>query len=254
MKDAVVHRSDELFTAIYEGEENTVARLLRAGVSAHAVDEDGETALHLAAVEDRSGIVRLLLAAGAEPNRGSGPDRRELPLCAAAAWGHTETVAALLSAGAEPDAREEFGSTALLWAAGNGHATTADALLSHGADATLTSGRGESPLVLAARGGSPATVRVLLEHGAGETERRAALAEARKWLDLDIAEELGAGLRRTYGEGHEVVTRQLMSEDGTATVTVELLRDGEPFAGQERQTGHRSIMALLEGGAGAPVE
>ncbi|MCM2390784.1 ankyrin repeat domain-containing protein [Streptomyces albipurpureus] len=254
MKDAVAQGTDELFTAIYEGEDDSVVRLLRAGVSAHAVDEEEETTLHLAAVQDLPGIVRLLLAAGADPNRGSGPDQGELPLCAAAVWGHTEAVRALLAAGARPDAREEFGGTALLWAAGNGHADTVDALLKQGADITLADARQECPLVLAARRGSPATVRVLLEHGTDETQRRAALDESRKWLDVDIAEELETGLLRTHGDGHESRTRRLAQQDGTGIVMVELLRDGEPFAGHERETGHRAIVALLEGELGQRAE
>ncbi|MER5828537.1 ankyrin repeat domain-containing protein, partial [Streptomyces mirabilis] len=83
-----------LFTAVHEGDEDAVVRLLRSGVSPDAVDEDGQTALYLAAVSDRPGVVRLLLVAGAAPDRLS--QGTDAPLCGAACGGHTEVVRALL--------------------------------------------------------------------------------------------------------------------------------------------------------------
>ncbi|MEK8142632.1 ankyrin repeat domain-containing protein [Streptomyces sp. M10(2022)] len=72
---------------------------MRSGASAESTDEESTTALYLAAVQDRPAVVRLLLAAGADPDRASGRDAADLPLCGAACGGHTEVVDALLSAG-----------------------------------------------------------------------------------------------------------------------------------------------------------
>lgn len=252
-----------LFEAVYDGDEDAVVRLLRAGVSADATDEDGQTPLYLAAVSDEVGIVRLLLAAGAEPDRGSGPDAGDLPLCGAAVGGHTEVVRALLAAGARPDLREAYGFTALRWTVTLGHAGTAEALLEYGADPDLPGpDGGEQPLVLAARRGSPSTVRALLRHGAGRGAQEAALAEARQWLERDVEQELCEGLLRTFkddgdgngdgngdGDRYEVVARRV-EEHGGVTVVVDLLRDGEPLAGNEQQTGHAAIATLLEGELG----
>ncbi|WP_329212135.1 ankyrin repeat domain-containing protein [Streptomyces sp. NBC_00683] len=250
-----------LFEALYDG-ENAVVRALRAGASAESSDTDGTTALYLASVEDLPGAVRLLLAAGADPNRASGPEAGDLPLCGAACGGHGEVVEALLAAGAEPDLREEFGFTALRWAVGLGHARIAETLLSHGADPGLPGPEGESPLVLAARRGSVHTVRTLLRHGAADLAR--ALEEARRCLRLDIERELRDALSALYGDGAgsggidggftTVVRRTPV--DGGVTVTVELRRDGEPFASQDRQTGHGAIATLLENELGlrAPFE
>ncbi|WP_141695704.1 ankyrin repeat domain-containing protein, partial [Streptomyces mutomycini] len=79
---------------------------------------------------------------------------------------------------------EEFGFTALRWAAGLGHARVAETLLAHGADPDLTSPQGEGPLVVASRRGSVNTVRALLRHGAGGLSP--ALEEARRMLALDV--------------------------------------------------------------------
>ncbi|MFD6279829.1 ankyrin repeat domain-containing protein [Streptomyces sp. NPDC060209] len=242
-----------LFEALYD-DENAVVQALRAGASAESSDEEGTTALYLAAVQDLPGAVRLLLAAGADPNRASGPEAGDQPLCGAACGGHAEVVGALLSAGAEPDLSEEFGFTALRWAAGLGHARVAEILLAHGADPDLPGPQGEAPLVVAARRGSVHTVRTLLRHGAGGLSP--ALEEARRMLALDVEQELRDALRRLYGDGdHEIAVRRA-PVDGGVTVSVELLRDGEPFAGQDLQTGHGAIATLLENELGlrAPFE
>ncbi|WP_308307504.1 ankyrin repeat domain-containing protein [Streptomyces sp. ISL-10] len=219
-----------------------MVRLLRAGVPADTVDEDGQTPLYLAAVEGETGIVRLLLAAGADPDRACGPENDDLPLCGAAVGGHTGVVRALLAAGATPDRRELLGFTALTWAVGQGHAETAEALLEHGADPDLTCPSGEPPLVVAARRGSPSTVRALLRHGA--SARAEALEEARRWLTLDVEQQLREGLL-AHEPGAETVSRRV-AEDGGATVVVEVLREGRPAAGNEQQTGHGAIATLLE--------
>ncbi|KPC80795.1 MULTISPECIES: ankyrin repeat domain-containing protein [unclassified Streptomyces] len=253
MTNGPVGGASSLFAAFY-GDENAVVRALRAGASAESADEEGTTALYLASVQDLPGAVRLLLAAGADPNRASGPDAGDLPLCGAACGGHAEAVEALLSAGAEPDLSEEFGFTALRWAAGLGHARVAETLLAHGADPDLTSPQGEGPLVVASRRGSVNTVRALLRHGAGGLSP--ALEEARRMLALDVEQELRDGLRRLFGdEGHGSAVRR-DAVDGGVTVTVVLLRDGEPFASQDLQTGHGAIATLLENELGlrAPFE
>ncbi|MFG2599651.1 ankyrin repeat domain-containing protein [Streptomyces sp. NPDC048462] len=248
-----------LFDAVYEGED-AVVRLLRAGVPAESTDEDGASALYLAAVSDRPGVVRLLLAAGADPDRACGPEAGDLPICGAACGGHTEVAEALLSAGARPDLREQFGFTALRWAVGLGHARTARALLAHGADPCLPGPGGEAPLLLAARRGSLETVRALLHHGAGAPDGalEEALGEARRMLAVDLEQEMRGGLLDAYGDtdAHRVSVRRTVV-DGGETLIVELVRgDGEPFAGQDQQTGHGAIATLLESELGllAPFE
>ncbi|MFJ2702524.1 ankyrin repeat domain-containing protein [Streptomyces sp. NPDC087428] len=237
-----------LFDALYEGED-AVVRLLRAGAPAESSDQDGASPLYLAAVSDRPGVVRLLLAAGADPDRACGPESGDLPICGAACGGHTEVVEALLSAGAQPDLREQFGFTALRWAVGLGHARTARTLLAHGADPCLPGPEGEAPLLLAARRGSLETVRALLRHGAGAPDGalEEALAEARRLGEVNLERELRDGLLDAYGESeeHQVCVHRAVV-DGGETLTVELVRNGEPFAGRDQQTGHGAIATLLE--------
>ncbi|WP_237529557.1 ankyrin repeat domain-containing protein, partial [Streptomyces sp. SID5770] len=147
-----------LFDAIRAGDENGAVRALRDGADPEE-REDGESALYLASVGGEDGIVRVLLAAGADPARGSGEEDGDLPLCGAACCGHTGTVRALLAAGAGADQEEAYGFTALAWALRLGYADIARLLLEHGADPDRPGPDGVGPLLAAARRGSTGCVR-----------------------------------------------------------------------------------------------
>ncbi|MFD4317502.1 ankyrin repeat domain-containing protein [Streptomyces sp. NPDC058548] len=238
-----------LFDAIRDGDEDGAVQALRDGADPEG-REDEETPLYRAAVGNEAGIVRVLLAAGADPGRGSGEEGGDLPLCGAAVGGHTEVVRALLAAGAAPDQEEAYGFTALAWALRLGHADTARLLLEYGADPDRRGPDGILPLVAAARRGSTGCVRALLDHGADS--REAALREARRWIGVDMAAELRRGLvaGNEGGQTYEAVVRRIR-EDGGVTVVVELLReDGAPGRGDDRQTGHAAIATLVEAALG----
>ncbi|MFD7612546.1 ankyrin repeat domain-containing protein [Streptomyces sp. NPDC059828] len=237
----------ELFEALFQGDDDAVVRALRAGAAAEAADEDGQTALYAAASLNQPGMVRLLLAAGADPDRPSDADGGGLPLCGAAVWGRTEVMQALLAAGARPDLEEDPGVRALTWACRQGRAEIVDLLLTGGADPDLPGPGGEPPLVTAARRGSPSCVRALLRHGARPT--REALAEAREWIGVDVEARLRRELSGMDGEGLQTVSRRV-EEDGTVTVVVELIREGGLVAGNEQQTGHAAVATLLEAALG----
>ncbi|MFJ6630383.1 ankyrin repeat domain-containing protein [Streptomyces sp. NPDC091376] len=239
--------TEELFEGLYGDDDDAVVRALRAGAPAESADEDGQTALYVAASQDRPGMVRLLLAKGADPDRASGADGAELPLCGAASWGRTEVLRALLAAGARPDLEEETGVRALTWACRQGRAEAVELLLAAGADPDLPGPGEEPPLVTAARRGSTSCVRALLRHGA--RAREDALTEARRHLGVDPEAELRRTLTEmhsgTDGHGYETVARRV-EEDGGETVIVELIHIGGLVSGIEQQTGHAAIVTILE--------
>ncbi|MEV4518168.1 ankyrin repeat domain-containing protein [Dactylosporangium sp. NPDC049525] len=103
-----------------------VAALLRTGADPNMPGRGGSTPLYRASVQDMADNVRVLLAAGAEPNQESGTGEEGLPLCGAACWGHTATVRELLTGGADPNLREDDGRghTAVEWAEIGGHPST----------------------------------------------------------------------------------------------------------------------------------
>jgi hypothetical protein len=109
----------------------------RAPALVHVCDEDGYTPLHRAAYNGRLGVLRVLLAHGAD-------------------------VAA----------RTAEGWTALHSAARWGQAAAAELLLAHGADPAAVSNGGATPLHLAATQADAAVLRVLLLHPRTDVQRR----------------------------------------------------------------------------------
>lgn len=112
-----------------------VAALLRAGAHPEAADAEGTTPLYAAAVQGSADTLRLLLEAGAAPDRESGYGAEGTPLCAAACWGHEEAVRELLTHGADPNLAEDGGAgrTPLDWAGAGPYPGTVDLLRAAGA-------------------------------------------------------------------------------------------------------------------------
>jgi len=84
----------------------------------------------------------------------------------AALEGRTWAVKASLRRGADVNARDSQGRTALMFAVTNGHADTVKALLEHGGDVNVKADDGGTALMLAACGGDAGIVRALLDEGA----------------------------------------------------------------------------------------
>ncbi len=106
---------------------------------------DGWTALHLAAAFGTPEAVALLLQNGAKVDSVSENPQRNQPLHAALALGRNpETIRLLLEAGADPNARQTAGFTALFSAAAAERRDLAELLLAHGANPRLTSDFGHT--------------------------------------------------------------------------------------------------------------
>ena len=132
--------------------------------------------IHLAAHQDKPDCVRLLIAAGAEPNlRAKDSVSGETALLFAARKGRTQNVIALLRAGADPNlASLTSGLTALVYMAARGSVQGVAALLAAGADADVvdTASAGEltasmTPMRAAIMTGNPNVLPTLLRGGAG---------------------------------------------------------------------------------------
>jgi hypothetical protein len=129
----------------------------------------GDIALHLAAAGYRVEVIRLLLAAGADPNAAMN-HRRSGPLHYAAdgyitgpVWDskrQVKTIRCLLEAGAEVNAQDKNGAAPLHRAVRTRCAAAVQCLLEAGADPTLRNKPGSTPFHLAVqttgRGGSGA--------------------------------------------------------------------------------------------------
>ena len=124
--------------------------------------------LSAAAEEGHSGVVRLLLEAGANTEwrtEAEGEDCQRTALHSAADAGYLEVVRLLLNFGANKDAANSSGRTALHLAAENGYASLVGLLLESGANKEANAA-GFRPLHLAAMQGHLQVVTLLLDSGA----------------------------------------------------------------------------------------
>ena len=136
--------------------------------SVHESDENGK-ALILTAADDgwNESNLRLLKLAGADFNI-TDPVHGSTPLMFAAQNGHTGTVQALHSLGADLNfVNSDYDRyTALLFAVEEGKVSTVLALISLRSDINVITSRGESALDIARRKGFTAVHDLLLEQGA----------------------------------------------------------------------------------------
>ncbi len=190
-------RYTPLLGAVRQNAEDSVRMLLRDGAPVDTKHERGTTLLHYAATAE---IVRLLLEAGADPNAADDSGGTPLHYAADDSGGtplhsivylyegskimetflplHSrvyvndgpEIVEALLEAGADPNATDNWGRTPLHSAAYvNDGLEIVEALLEAGADPNATTNEASglrTPLLRAVEGGNPSGLRILLAHGA----------------------------------------------------------------------------------------
>jgi uncharacterized protein len=124
--------------------------LLKADPSlASAWSRDGFTPLHLASFFGHEEMARLLLDCGAPPDAVSRNAMSLRPLHSAAAGRVLGIVKLLLEHGADANAQQHGGWTALHAAASHGDRALAELLLEHGADPRQASDDGKTPLELA---------------------------------------------------------------------------------------------------------
>lgn len=160
-------RSAELLAAIEGGDRAQVERLVAEGVPLDAADSTGWTPLTYAALQGTPGVVALLLKAGAGVEQRTNGVYESTALMAAAAADARETAEVLIAAGADVDAVDAYGDSALNWAAYYGHAAFAELLLGHGADAHQPSEHGVNTMAVALKEWRPGVVEVLIAAGEG---------------------------------------------------------------------------------------
>ena len=172
-----------LHWAAHRGDGTIADLLIGAGANVNAVEEGGVTPLALAATNADEAMAERLIKAGANPNAG-----RETAVMAAARSGSAPVMRLLLAAGGDPNAKEPLrGQTALMWAAAEKHPETLRLLLQKGADVKARTqappeapgakpragnapgangANGYTALLFATRAGDLESVGVLLDAGA----------------------------------------------------------------------------------------
>ncbi len=137
----------DIFEAAAIGDDELLSAILDMDSSAtSAVAGDGWTALHLAAAFGTPRSVTTLLSRGSDVNALSQNAQRNQPLHAAVALGkNRETIELLLVHGANADAIQVGGYTAIFSAAAANRMDLAELLLAHGANPHHKNEEGKTP-------------------------------------------------------------------------------------------------------------
>lgn len=164
------YRRTPLHVATFARQRGVIPLLAKAGADMNAQERDRYDAVTIAAVADDVETLRLLLRLGASAkavtSRYDGT-----ALIAAAHLGHEEVVKTLIAAGAPLDHVNNLGWTALIESIvlGNGgrrHTETLRALVAAGANVNLSDRNRRTPLALARSFGYREMVQILEKAGA----------------------------------------------------------------------------------------
>jgi ankyrin repeat protein len=234
--------ANELLDSLRRGDRARVARVLKANPkAARAAGSGGITPLMYASLYGDTASVRLLLDTGADPNALNDAGATAL------LWGvdDIEITRLLLERGADPNLRSADGRTALLMAAARpGGSDVVSALIERGATV-----KGQPVLAQAASAGDATLMRLLLDRGAETTT-----------LPNDLALRSGCADCATLllqSAGPPVLTRALevMARFGDSSRMRMLLdRGAEPTPAALRTAAaseaipHEGIVALLDRG------
>ncbi|HMP03533.1 MAG TPA: ankyrin repeat domain-containing protein [Gemmatales bacterium] len=171
-----------LLDAVYKPDPGFVIDLAEAGASTKIRFDDRSTLLHPPAQKGYAKVVKALLRFGADVNARDCFGRSALQFAVDAR--SLETAQALLDGGADPDSRNDEGITSLMIAAINQQAELLDLLLKAGADPNRKDKEGHVALMWAAMKGSVTILQRLVAGGADpklkDKEKLTALDHARQ--------------------------------------------------------------------------
>lgn len=164
------HRRTPLHVSAHFGHQAAAQALLRGAANPNALDAQQYDIVTIAAVNNDVPMLKAALAGGCDPKNITSP-YQGTALIAAAHLGHAEVVRVLIAASAPLDHVNNLGWTALIESivlgdGGRNHTDTLEALVSAGANVNLADRAGATPLTLAKQRGYAAMVLILEAAGA----------------------------------------------------------------------------------------
>lgn len=119
--------NEPLLVAAERGDTDTVADLIRSDAAINGKDSEGRTALMLAVYNNDAATAKVLLDAGADVDLQD--HMKNNPFLYAGAEGYLEILRLTIAAGADPTITNRYGGTALIPAAERGHVDIIEELL-----------------------------------------------------------------------------------------------------------------------------
>lgn len=247
-----------LHAAAWGGGVKDVRDLIRLGAKVDSRMIKGYTPLFYAVKKDHAGVIKLLLAAGADPNT-KAEALRSSPLQVAALNGKLQTVKILLKAGANIEQKDAEGATALFYAAFNNNIDMMKLLMEAGAKINAKDKNNHTPLFTAAIRGNTEAIRLLAKAGADlEVERAVGvhgLGTALFWaVSMDKVDavkalvEAGAEVN-VYVKRSDATALAVAGSRGNMEIVVALLESGvevtEGAITAARDEGYLDIAHLL---------
>ena len=142
----------------------TVGVLLNHGADPHAIADDDNPPLHIAAIYNAYETAEMLLNQGADINAKN--HQSQTPLHIAVSNNACETAEMLLNQGIDVNIKDNHGQTLLHIAVSNNACETAEMLLNQGIDVNIKENYGNTPLHIAAIYNACETAEMLLNQGA----------------------------------------------------------------------------------------
>ena len=190
LKLTVANKAKRIFGAVTQGANEL-----------DAIDQNGRTALHWAALKNEPEIAILILQHGGDADATT--SKAETPLHFAARHNAPEIADELLSYGAALEAQDESANTPLHLAATTGATEVARALIDRGANLSAQDWNGSSPLHCAVEADQVEVAQLLIERGANLEA-----ANEEKETPLHVARARCAGLLLGRGANRKALNNR----------------------------------------------
>ena len=190
--------SEAFRTAIRVGNREIAQILIEAGAPVNPSVTGLWSPLADAAFGKHFEIMKLLIQSGAKVDA---LDHRGVTLLANSGFFDATVTTILLEAGADPNATDRAGATALMKASGYGLKESIKVLIEHHADVNRKDGKGRTALMHAASGRRSDAIPILLENGADpnvrDSEGSSALDYADRYNNLGAFTMLSLAVKRS---------------------------------------------------------